>query len=147
MSILVKESMALGATAVDKFDAIRQAGQLLVGIGRVHPEYVDGMLAREATMSTYLGNGVAIPHGTHDSIQYIKEPGISVLQIPEGIEWEEDEIAYLVIGIASGSDAHMEILSNLADVLEDEDDVMVLAKTDDMQLILDALSGAGDAAE
>ena len=141
MTILVKECMALGAKATDKFDAIRQAGQLLVAAGRVEPEYVDGMLAREATMSTYLDNGVAIPHGTHDAIKHIKQGAISVLQIPEGVEWEEDEIAYLVIGIASGSDAHMEILSNLAEVLEDMDEVMVMAKTDDAQLIIDTLSG------
>ena len=141
MTILSLDSMALGATAVDPTDAIRQAGELLVKAGRVDSQYVDGMLAREATMSTYLGNGVAIPHGTHESITHIKQTGISVVQIPAGVTWEDDEVAYLVIGIASSSDDHMEILSNLAEVLEEEDQVMVLAQTSDPTVIMRALSG------
>ncbi|MEM7802431.1 MAG: PTS sugar transporter subunit IIA [Chloroflexota bacterium] len=140
MTILTIENISLGASASDKSDAIKQAGQLLANSNCIKPEYIDGMLAREETMSTYLGNGVAIPHGTHDSIKYIQKSGISVLQVPEGVEWEEDEIAYLIIGIASSSDDHIEILSNLADVIEDEDEAMKMAKTSDPQLILDALS-------
>ncbi len=139
MTILEQNCMTLGATAASPSDAIRLAGELLVKAGRVNPEYVDGMLAREETMSTYLGNGVAIPHGTHDSIIHIKETGISVVQIPGGVEWEEDEIAYLVIGIASSSDGHMEILSNLAEVLEEEEAVQALVNTNDPQVIMDAL--------
>lgn len=140
MTILTLSNIGLGASVVDKSDAIRQAGQLLADSGCIRSEYIDGMLAREETMSTYLGNGVAIPHGTHDSIKYIQKSGISVLQVPDGVEWEEDEIAYLIIGIASSSDDHIEILSNLADVVEDEDEVMKMARTTDPQLILDALS-------
>lgn len=140
MTILAKENIGLAVTASTKLEAIQKAGELLVNSGRVHPAYIEGMLAREETMSTYLGNGVAIPHGTYDSKVHILETGISVLQIPEGVEWEEDEVAYLVIGIASGSDEHMDILANLADVVEDMDEVMKMARTEDVQFILDALT-------
>ena len=147
MSIVALSRIALGATASDKSEAIKQAGQLLVGDSCVSAEYVQGMLDREATMSTYLGNGVAIPHGTHESIKHIASTGISVVQFPDGVVWEdEDDIAYLVIGIASSSDDHIEILSNLAEVLEEEEEVMALAKTSDKQLILDVLSGERESA-
>lgn len=145
MSILSIDRIRLGGQAANKEDAIRQVGQLLVDTGCVSPAYVEGMLVREASMSTYLGNGVAIPHGMHENIADIKTAGIAVLQIPSGVEWEEDEIAHLVIGIASGSDDHVEILANLADVLEEEEDVMKLAKTEDPQSIVTALSGQPEA--
>jgi len=144
MDIVTEDRIALNATAVDKQDAIRQVGQLLVASKCVEPAYVQGMLDREETMSTYLGNGVAIPHGTHDSIAHIASTGISVVQFPEGVLWEDDELAYLVIGIASGSDEHIEILSNLADVLEEEEEVLALTKTNDKGLILNALSGQSE---
>jgi len=94
MGILSKESICLGAAAESKRDAIRQCGKLLVDVGCVVPQYVDGMLAREEIMSTYLGNGVAIPHGQFDNRGDILRTGISVLQIPAGIEWEPGERAY-----------------------------------------------------
>lgn len=129
MTILSKEQIKVGATAVDKTDAIKQAGTLLVNSGRVTPEYVDGMLEREDTMSTYLGNGVAIPHGMHESIQYVQSTAISVLQVPNGVAWEDDEMAYLVIGIAAKGEEHMGILANLADIIEDEDVALTLGQT------------------
>src|SRR6056297_1693059 len=101
MTILAINRIQVGASAVDKFDAIRKAGGLLVTSGCVKPAYIDGMLAREATMSTYLGNGVAIPHGEYENRGDINSTGISVLQLPEGVAWEDEEKAYLVIGIAA----------------------------------------------
>ena len=106
---------------MDKADAIRQAGQLLVDSGCVKAGYVEGMLAREETMSTYLGNGVSIPHGQYDNREDILQTGISVLQVPAGVEWEDGEKAYLIIGIAASSDEHIGVLSNLAEVIEDEE--------------------------
>ena len=104
MAILATDRIRLQANATDKIDAIRQAGDLLVTSGCVEAPYVDGMLAREETMSTYLGNGVSIPHGEYDDRAYIKQTGISVLQVPEGVEWEDGEKAYLIIGIAASKD-------------------------------------------
>lgn len=140
MAILSVDRIKLGATAVDKADAIRQAGELLVASGAVEANYVDGMLAREATMSTYLGNGVAIPHGMHDNITDINSAGISVVQLPEGVIWEDDEVAHLVIGIAAGSDEHVGILMNIAEVIEDEDATKLLTTTDDVEVILERLN-------
>ena len=139
MTILSVERICLGATAVDKADAIRQAGQLLVSSGCVQAAYVDGMLAREETMSTYLGNGVSIPHGQFDNRADILQTGISVLQVPAGVEWEDGEKAYLVIGIAASSDEHVGVLANLAEVIEDEDMTQALIQTSDPQLILTQL--------
>lgn len=139
MAILEVNRIQLQATAQDKSDAIRQAGQLLVDSGCVKAKYVEGMLAREKTMSTYLGNGVSIPHGEYDNREDIIQTGISVLQLPDGVEWEDGEKAYLVIGIAASSDDHMGILVNLAEVIEDEELTLKLVQTTDPTLILDSL--------
>lgn len=140
MDILATERIQLQATARDKTDAIRQAGQLLVDSGCVTAAYVDGMLAREETMSTYLGNGVSIPHGQFDNRADILQTGISVLQLPAGVEWEDGEKAYLVIGIAASSDEHVSVLANLAEVIEDEEMTQRLIDTVDPGLILEQLS-------
>jgi phosphocarrier protein FPr len=140
MAILSADRIQLQATAEDKADAIRQSGQLLVDSGCVQARYVEGMLAREETMSTYLGNGVSIPHGQYENREDILQTGISVLQLPDGVEWEDGEKAYLVIGIAASSDEHIGILSNLAEVIEDEDMTNQLIHTADPALILDQLS-------
>ena len=136
MTILSIERIKVGATAVSKEDAIQQAGQLLVDSGCVTQNYVSGMLAREETMSTYLGNGVSIPHGQFDNREDILQTGISVLQVPAGVEWEDDEKAHLIIGIAASSDEHMGVLMNLAEVIEDEELTEKLNQTTDSALIL-----------
>lgn len=139
MTILTVERIKLQAEAADKLEAIEKCGQLLVDTGCVEPGYVKGMLAREETMSTYLGNGIAIPHGQFDNRAQIKQTGISVLQIPAGIEWEEGEIVYLAIGIAAQEDEHVTVLSNLAEAIEDEDTTQQLITATDKQVILDYL--------
>jgi mannitol/fructose-specific phosphotransferase system IIA component len=96
MDIVSPETVQLNASSTSKKEAIRQAGELLVKAGRVAPAYVDGMLAREETMSTYIGNGVAIPHGQFEDRELIHSTGISVVQFPDGVEWNPDEVAYLV---------------------------------------------------
>ncbi len=145
MAILTLDRIRLGATATDKADAIRQAGNLLVASGSAKPAYVEGMLTREATMSTYLGNGVAIPHGMHENHSDVIATSLSLVQFPAGVQWDEDddeELAYLVIGIAAIGDGHMNILSNLAEVIEDEEMAELLAKTDDAQFVIDRLTEA-----
>lgn len=136
MAILSKDRISLQASAVDKADAIRKAGELLVSSGCVLPEYIDGMLAREQSMSTSLGNGVAIPHGIYENREHILQTGISVLQLTDGVEWEEGEKVFLVIGIAASSDEHVGVLSNLAEVVDDEESLAELLKTDDPEVVL-----------
>lgn len=139
MAIVSLETVRLQASARDKQDAIRQAGELLVRVGCVVPAYVGGMLAREQTMSTYLGNGIAIPHGRDENRADIRRTGISVLQIPEGVEWEPGERAYLVIGIAAQADEHLGVLANLADVIEDPAEASALSQATDPMLIVERL--------
>ena len=123
------ENIKLHAQAADKTDAIRQGGQLLVDNGYMQPGYIDSMLAREKVANTYLGNGIAIPHGLPKDRELILRTGISVTQIPQGVTWNPGETVYLVVGIAARSDEHIELLSNLTDVLDDEEIVRQLAKT------------------
>ncbi len=139
MGILARDRIRLQATARDRDDAIRQAGELLVQSGCVKPAYVDGMLAREATMSTYLGNGVSIPHGEYDDREHILRTGISVLQLQDGVEWEDGEEAFLIIGIAATGDDHVGVLANLAEAIEDEEIAEQLITTTDPDLILATL--------
>lgn len=139
MAILATDRIQLQATATDKSDAIRQSGALLVHSGCVEPGYVDGMLAREATMSTYLGNGVAIPHGEYDNRSQIIKTGISVLQLADGVEWEDGEKAYLIIAIAAAEDEHVGVLANLAEAIEDEEIANELMTTNDPLVILNTL--------
>lgn len=140
MGILSKDSIRLNAKVRNKQDAIYQCGKLLVDAGCVAPNYVDGMLAREKIMSTYLGNGVAIPHGQFDNRSDILNTGISVLQIPDGVEWDDGEQAYLIIGIAALRDEHVSVLANLAEVIDDEETAKKLRTTTDVNIILDCLN-------
>jgi len=136
MSILSKDRISLQASAADKADAIRKAGELLVTSGCVLPAYVDGMLAREQSMSTSLGNGVAIPHGIYENREHILKTGISVLQLKDGVEWDEGEKVFMVIGIAASSDEHVGVLSNLADVIDNEENLAELLKTTDPDVVV-----------
>jgi len=136
MSIISKDRIALQASAADKTDAIRQAGELLVKSGCVLPPYVDGMLTREQSMSTSLGNGVAIPHGVYENRDHILQTGLSVLQLPAGVDWGEGEMIYLVIGIAASGDEHVGVLSNLAEVVDDENNLNELLHTADPEIVI-----------
>jgi mannitol/fructose-specific phosphotransferase system IIA component len=136
MAILSKDRISLQANAADKADAIRKAGGLLVATGCVLPEYVNGMLTREQSMSTSLGIGVAIPHGMDENRGHVLQTGISVLQLIEGVDWDEGEKVFLVIGIAATSDEHIGVLSNLAEVVDNEETLAELLKTNDPDVIL-----------
>lgn len=136
MPILSKDRISLQASATDKVDAIRKAGELLVASSCVLPEYVDGMLAREQSMSTSLGNGVAIPHGVYENREHILQTGISVLQLTEGVDWDDGEKVYMVIGIAASSDEHVGVLSNLAEVIDNEETLTELLTTNDPDVVV-----------
>jgi len=142
MPILSTDLLLLHAHAADKLDAIRKAGELLVRGHRVEPQYVEGMLARERSMSTSLGNGVAIPHGLDSSRVYILKTGISVLQLEQGVKWDEDDTVSLVIGIAASSDEHIGVLASLSEVIEDEAKLAELFQTTDPDTVIKYLSAA-----
>ncbi|WP_302652872.1 PTS mannitol transporter subunit IICBA [uncultured Clostridium sp.] len=134
-SILNKNNIVLGLESVSKEEAIKRAGEILAKEGYVKEEYIQAMLEREEIVSTYIGMGVAIPHGVGEAKKEVKKSGIAVLQYPNGIKFG-DEVAYLVVGIAGVGDEHLTILSNIAMSLEDEGLVEKLRKTYDVNDIL-----------
>lgn len=129
---LSESNIHLNANAIDKQQAIEMAASALVQAGNVENGYLQGMLARELQTSTFLGNGIAIPHGTLDTRSMVKKTGVQVFQFPQGIEWGEGNIAYVVIGIAARSDEHLSLLRQLTHVLSDEDTAVKLAKITDV---------------
>ncbi|CAG7654019.1 PTS sugar transporter subunit IIA [Paenibacillus allorhizosphaerae] len=128
MSILSADKVILNAAAKDKYEAVRIAGELLVGAGHVDPSYVESMIERENSLSTYMGGGLAIPHGTSESKGSIKSTGLSIVQLPEGVDFGEGNIAHLVIGIAAVGDDHLEILTNVAMICSDDDNMEQILK-------------------
>ena len=134
-SILKKNNIVLGLESVSKEEAIKRAGEILAKEGYVKEEYIQAMLEREEIVSTYIGMGVAIPHGVGEAKKEVKKSGIAVLQYPNGIKFG-DEVAYLVVGIAGVGDEHLTILSNIAMSLEDEGLVEKLRNTYDVNDIL-----------
>ena len=125
--VLIKESILTEQSFSSKEEATIMAGEILFKNGYVEKEYIDSMLEKLETQSfaTYIGNGVAIPHGMAEGSKFVMHTGISVIQVPEGILWNE-EMAYFIVGIAANSDDHMGVMSALSDALEDEEDAKKL---------------------
>ena len=134
-AVLKKEGIKTGLKSVDKETAIRAAGQLLCDLGFTNEDYIQAMVDRENMVSTYMGMGVAIAHGTSNAKETVKKSGIVVMQYPEGVDFG-DEKAYLVIGIAGVGDEHLEILGNIVASLEDEELLETLKKNADVDTIM-----------
>jgi len=143
-ALLPRDGIRLGLAASDRFDAVRQAGQVLVEVGAVDPPYVDAMLERERGISTSLGEGFAIPHGTEESRTYIKETMLSFLQFPDGVEWDDDTVT-VCIGIAAVGDEHVGVLANLARVLTVPEQAARLRSTERIDDVLSLLSADEEA--
>jgi phosphoenolpyruvate-protein phosphotransferase len=141
MIYLTPEDILLKAKANSKTEAIQLAGKKLVATGHIQAGYIESMLAREAQANTYLGNGIAIPHGQPQNREMILTTGIAVVQLPAGVEWNRGETVRLVVAIAAKSDEHLQILTNLTYVLDDPAAVDRLVATDDPQVIVDRLMG------
>ena len=137
----LKESMIrLNQSFINKEDAIRAAGQLLVDDGDVEEEYIDSMLAREEVVSTHMGNFIVIPHGTDEGKDKVKATGISVIQVPFGVDFAPDEpeekMAMMVFGIAGIGNEHLDLLSKIAVVCSDMDSVVRLVNATSAQEII-----------
>lgn len=124
--ILNEENIILNAASEGKDEAIKRAGKLLADNGYVEPEYIEGMRKRETEVTTYIGNGIAIPHGASQYVKHIRQSGIVVLQYPDGVDFGGGNTAYILIGIAGRNDEHLEILSAIALVCQDENNVRKL---------------------
>lgn len=129
LEVLCKQNIVLNVKREEKFEAIKRAGRLLVQNGYVEEGYIEGMINREKEITTYIGNGIAIPHGMNQYVKYIKESGIVIIQYPEGVDFGEGNIAYLVIGIAGKNDDHMSLLSKIAITCQYEESVKKLVES------------------
>ncbi len=129
--ILTPQTIELKASLGSQEEAIRRAGELLLENGNVEQRYVDSMFEREQSVSTYMGNAVAIPHGTNEAKQWVTKSGLSIITVPEGVEYGDGEVAKLIVGIAGKGDDHLEILSKIALVVSEEENVekIVAAET------------------
>ncbi len=134
LPVLQKKNIRLGEKSVGKIEAIKMAGQLLAESGYVTEDYIDAMVQRENDLSTYIGNGIAIPHGVASGKMQIRKTGITILQFPEGIDFGEG-MAHLVVGIAGVGNEHLAILSNLASVMEDDEIAEGLKTTTDLEYV------------
>lgn len=138
-NILVKEGIKLGQKPVSKEEAIDAAGRLLEKLGYVDGTYVAAMQEREKLVTTYMGMGVAIPHGTTQAKGTVKKSGIVFFQYPEGVDFGEEK-AQLVFGIAGVGDEHLDLLGKLCTLLEDEARLETLKTTDDLDWVLEQLA-------
>ncbi|HDX1178375.1 TPA: PTS mannitol transporter subunit IICBA [Pasteurella multocida] len=137
--VLTEKQVFLGLKAANKEEAIRFAGERLVESGFVLPSYVDAMFEREKMVSTYLGEGIAVPHGTIEAKDAVLKTGVVVCQYPEGVKFNEDEedsIAKLVIGIAAKNNEHLQVVSAITNALDNEDAIRILSETNDVEKVL-----------
>lgn len=140
MLTLTRDDVRLGCRAADWRAALDQAAAALVEAGRVSAEYREGLLAREAQSSTYLGHGIAIPHGTPESRRYVHSTGVRVLQFPEGVAWHDGTRVNLLVTIAAQSDEHLDILRQLTHVLDRDGVAETLAGATNADEVIAALS-------
>jgi len=137
-AILSPSAVRLGLVARDKADALRQCGAVLVEIGAASAAYADALHEREESVSTYIGEGVAIPHGTNASREHISRAAIAYLQFPDGVDWAGNQVQ-VCIAIASRSEEHVDILQSLAAVLMEPESAAALrdaASVDDVMALL-----------
>ncbi len=124
-AVLKLRAIELYGTASAKDGAIREAGGLLVSSGAVDESYIESMFERERSVSTYMGNLLAIPHGTIEGMSSIRTSAISVVRYPNGIEWNGNPVKF-VVGIAAGNGEHLELLGRIAEIFLDESRVALL---------------------
>ncbi|PSU50609.1 PTS mannitol transporter subunit IICBA [Photobacterium frigidiphilum] len=137
------ENIHLGCTATTKEQAIKYAGEQLVKMGYAEPDYVDAMFDREKLVSTYLGESIAVPHGTVEAKDRVIKTGIVICQYPAGVLFsdDEDDLAKLVIGIAAKNDEHIQVITTITNALDDPDAIERLTSTTDVNEVLSILAG------
>ena len=138
-AVIIADGIRLGQASVSKEEAIAAAGKLLNELGYVDASYIEAMQEREKLVTTYMGMGVAIPHGTSQAKGTVKKTGIVFLQYPDGVAFG-DEKAQLVFGIAGIGDEHLDLLSKICEMLEDEEVLDTLKTTKDVNWVLERLS-------
>jgi mannitol PTS system EIICBA or EIICB component len=138
--VLSEEATVLHGSARTRHDAITEAGRLLVATGAVEPPYVETMHERERSVSTHMGNLLAIPHGTHAAKDLILRTAVSFVRYPAGLDWGGHPVEF-VVGIAAAGDDHLDLLSRLAEVFIDDDRVRRLRAARRVSEVSDILGG------
>ena len=141
LPILSVENIVLNQQMATKEEAIRLRVKCLVDKGYVESSYIEKMLEREEMTSTYMGNFVAIPHGTDDAKKEVKETGIAIIQVPDGVDFGDGNIVKLIFGIAGKGDDHLDILSNIAITVSEEENVEKIVKATSPNDILSFFEG------
>lgn len=144
LSLLSEQSIRVNASFSNREEAIRACGTLLVETGHVNPDYVDLMVERDKLSTTYVGNGVAVPHGTKASQRFIKSTGLALVQVPAGVEFEGGNIARLLVGIAAQGDEHMDLLAEIAEICADDARLERLIAAQSPAAVLRIIGGGTD---
>ena len=137
--LLDRDAIRLREDAATAEEAIRRCGETLVQVGAVTPAYVDAMLVRERSVSTYVGEGVAIPHGTLAAKESVRRDALAVLRFPDGVDWNGDRVS-VCVAIAARDDGHVAILSELAQILLDPERARALREATEPDDVLALLS-------
>jgi PTS system mannitol-specific IIA component/phosphocarrier protein FPr len=140
---LGRNGIRLGLAAADKWDAIRRCGALLDELGAVDPGYAEAMLERERSVSTYIGEGVAIPHGTDAARALVRRTTLGVLQFPAGVDWDGQRVT-LCVAIAAKGEEHVAVLSALAQILMEPKAAERLRTSSDVDEVHRLLSDVGE---
>ena len=141
--ILALPSVKVPGDASSKEDAIREAGQLLVEAGAVTPAYIDAMFEREKSVSTYMGNYLAIPHGTNEAKDTITRSALSVVRYDRPIDWDGNQVRFAV-GVAGVEGGHLEILNKIAIVFSDMDEVEKLIAAQSAEEVYELLHAVNE---
>lgn len=141
--VLDRRGVRVAEAAPDRVFAIHRCADVLEELGAVHPAYREAMLDREWAMSTYLGEGVAIPHGLDVSRILVRRDALAVLRFPDGVEWDGGRVT-VCVAIAARGDGHVALLAALADILLDPVRAKALREADDADAIVEMLNSAGD---
>ena len=138
-SVLNVGQIRIHPGSVSKEEAMREAASILQDAGAVTSAYFDAMLQREQTVSTYMGNELAIPHGTNETKDAILDSALSVVRYDGGVDWDGQNVSF-VVGIAGKGDEHLEILSQIALIFSEEEEVARLKSADTPEELFALLS-------
>ncbi|WP_152655298.1 PTS sugar transporter subunit IIA [Oceanobacillus sp. CFH 90083] len=138
--ILSTDNIELGVQAASKEEAIRYVGGILLNNGYVKENYIDKMLEREEIATTFMGNSLAIPHGTEDAKKEVLETGLAVVTVPDGVDFGDGNMVKLLIGIAGKGDEHLEILSQIAIICSEEENVEKLTQASSKEEMITILN-------
>jgi multiphosphoryl transfer protein len=144
MFTIKRSCVRLKASPSTKEDAIRLAGSLLVDAGFIDSAYIESMLQREVSANTFIGGGIAIPHGLPKNRDSIRKTGVSIVQIPQGVVWQDGQKVYTVLGIAAMSDEHIEVLRHLTHLLDDNGALEKLRTSGSEDQIIEIITGLRD---